>query len=334
MKGVAEMTSWKEPFYFPNGSRLKNRLIFAPISTMSSNGIGQLSESELAFYQQRSKVVGMIILGSAYVSVGGKAYQNNVGLASDAVIPNLRRYNKRVKADGALSIVQLYHGGRAVDNQKGRHWVSVVSRLANDPDDYRVLSEKDILAILESFGAAIRRARKAGFDGIELHAGSPFLIQEFLSAETNQRTDQWGGNEERCFLFLKTLILLAIKIRDKSDESFVIGIRLAMSDQSETQRLVDWLNDLGIDYIHFNQNNLQHIKSKVPLIANGGIETLEEVASAMVVAPLVSVARPLILQAGFPFSDKRVTSIEQIDTLPKGLLKSITDSPDWYFNRQ
>ncbi len=348
------MKTWELPYTFPNGLTVKNRLAFAPISTMSSNGIGQLSDTEIAFYKSRAKEAGVIILGSANVSSSGKAYENNVGIAHDAVIPNLKTYNREVKAFGAKSIIQLYHGGRAISFQSNKSKVGVVSRKTKDGNNCYEWSEKDILSLIEEFGKAIRRAIRAGFDGIEIHAGNPFLLQEFLSPLSNQREDKWGDSEQSRFRFLEVILRLANQIRTEAAYPFVIGIRLAVEEADpnglsfeETSRIVERLSNLNIDYVHFNQNDfrekgkqieeLQKLNDSLPIINNGGIMNGVLLEEALRLTPLASVARPLILTATFPHEVKTYETIDDLSQkellAPNGLWKSMNDSLDWYLNR-
>lgn len=330
------MTKWQTPYTFPNGTAVRNRLIFAPVSTMSSNRLGQLSQTEMAFYEARSYQVGLMILGSATISPSGKAYENNVSIANDALIPNLRAYNRRIKANGAKSIIQLYHGGQAIEYLPQHKKVPVVSD--GDGSRYITLTDQDIQKIIADFGKAIVRAIKADFDGVEIHAGNPFLIQSFLSPRTNHRQDYWGERTT----FLEVLVRLALKLRAQLAPSFVIGVRLAMEEKgeggmrlSDTAALVSHISKLDVDYVHFNHDyiqadlaglkQLQDAAGRIPVVGNGGLKSEQQLEEVLAFVPLISAARPIILNSNFPFEG-------EAGTYPKGLQASITSSPDWYFN--
>lgn len=326
---------WQTPYTLPCGLELRNRLVFAPISTMTSTPIGKLSEEEIAFYERRAGQAGLLILGSASISPVGKAYAHNVSLSHDAVIPNLRKHNRKIQAQGAKSIVQLYHGGAASAYVPGHKKVFSVS----DPT-YHVMSDSEIQQVLLEFGRALQRAIRAGFNGVEFHGGNPFLIQQFLSPLTNRRHDFWGGDEERRFRFLEALIQMALAVRQAAtSEPFVIGVRLAIAEKEagglrwhDTICLVKRLELLGIDYVHFNQENmlreplLKEVATRLCVIGNGGIRTCEELEQALELTPLVSVARQLILEPDFPGEHKG-----NLLSVPEGLRKSIEASRDWYY---
>lgn len=330
------MKTWETPFIFPNGMIIKNRLVFAPISTMSSNALGQLSPEEIAFYHAHSQQVGIVILGSATISPSGKAYENNVSIAHDALIPNLKKYNRAIRTQGTKSIIQLYHGGQAIEYLAHHKKVPVVSPTTGAK--YEVLTDQAIQNICEDFGKAMMRSLKAGFDGVEIHAGNPFLVQSFLSPRTNQRHDFWGNRTH----FLEVLLRMAVEIRGQFAPSFIVGVRLAMAEKEagglthdDTVAIVRKLSRLGFDYIHFNHDHLQtEMRSlqelqaaagTIPVIGNGGIKTEYIIEETLKTVPLVSVARPLILNPHFPKAG-------EAKVLPKGLQASIASSPDWYKN--
>lgn len=348
---------WQTEYTLPNGTILQNRLVFAPVSTMSSTRIGLLTQKEMKFYQERAKNSGVVILGSANVSFAGKAYERNVSISHDAVIPNLKHYNQLIRKNGSKSFVQLYHGGAAVQFLNAQKEVRVISELPEMTKDstkkYMVLSDQEIHTIIAVFGNAIIRAIRSEFDGIEIHAGNPFLIQQFLSPRTNRRNDFWGGSESKRFHFLEALVREALAIREKVKRpELVIGVRLALEESGpegltfqDTCRITQRLSLLGLDYIHFNQQNLfekekgtrrldllqQNLLRPVSLIGNGGIKTEEGLEEAINTVPLVSVGRSFILQSEFPRRKVSLSSLKDLDQdIPQGLRQSILDSPAWY----
>lgn len=355
------MKAWQSPYIFPGGLELRNRMVFAPISTMSSSNIGLLSDKEIQFYKSRSKNMGLVILGSANVSKMGKAYDHNVTISHDAAIPNLKKYNNEIHETGAKSVIQLYHGGSSTQFLSSQEEVYTVSTFYEKQDykekQYHELTESEILQILKDFGKAIHRAIQSGFDGVEIHGGNPFLVQQFLSPRSNQRKDFWGGNEQKRFRFLEALLKLANEIKEKeAKHPFAIGIRLAMEEIGEdgitfleTCRITKKISQLPVDYIHFNQNNLfemqneqmkvnmikEMIQKPICVIGNGSVDTEEKIEDALKVVPLVSIARSLILHSTFPVETNLPFSVKELSKdkllIPDGLWRSIIESPDWFF---
>lgn len=357
------MKKWETPYIFSGGLELRNRLVFAPISTMSSSNIGLLSDKEIQFYKLRAQNMGLVILGSANISKEGKAYDYNVTISHDAAIPNLRIYNKQIHETGAKSIIQLYHGGSAtqfLQSQKDVYTVSTFfEERYNKEKRYHELSEAEIIQTINDFGKAVHRAIRADFDGIEIHGGNPFLIQQFLSPRTNRRKDFWGGNEEKRFRFLEALLKLANEIKEKvAHHSFIIGVRLAIEEKAadgitfqETCRIAEKISNLPVDYIHFNQNDLfemqneeikvslieKKIEKPICLIGNGSVDMEEKIEEALGIVPLVSIARSLVLQPAFPVKQNFPISIEELSIedlqIPEGLWRSLIESPDWFFGK-
>lgn len=354
------MKIWETPYVFPGGLELRNRLVFAPISTMSSSNIGLLSDKEIQFYKSRAQNMGLVILGSANVSKEGKAYDRNVTISHDAAIPNLKTYNKEIHETGAKSIIQLYHGGSATQFLPSQKDVYTVSTFFDERYDkekqYHELTETEILQTINDFGKAIHRAIRAGFDGIEIHGGNPFLVQQFLSPRTNRREDFWGGNAQKRFRFLEALLKLANEIKGKTaSPSFVIGVRLAMEENTadgitfqETCRLAEKISKLSVDYIHFNQNDLFEIQNEeikvsviekgiehsICLIGNGSVDTEKKIEEALGIVPLISIARPLVLQPAFPIELNLPFSMGDVSKekllIPDGLWQSLIKSSDWF----
>ncbi len=124
----------------------------------------------------------MVITGSTYVHPLGKSFAESFSGAEDDKIEGLSRLAKAIKDQGALAIVQLYHGGRMVlpDLIDGQ---SVAPSAVKAPRDYlaepRALKNAEVEQVIEDFLSAIRRAIKAGFDGVELHGANTYLIQQF-----------------------------------------------------------------------------------------------------------------------------------------------------------
>jgi 2,4-dienoyl-CoA reductase-like NADH-dependent reductase (Old Yellow Enzyme family) len=118
-----------------------------------------------------------------------------VGADRDAYVDVYKGINDRLKAFGTPVIVQLAHGGsRSNGKLTGEDVIGPGYRRKNDSGDVcKEATEADILAIIDAFVTAIARARKAGFDGVQLHAAHGYLLSEFISPKLNRRKDKWGG---------------------------------------------------------------------------------------------------------------------------------------------
>ena len=201
----------------------RNRLVLSPMGDRLAHDDGTVSERQATYLEARARGgVGLVMVGSVAVSYPAGAYAScQTALSDDGFIPALRDLADRVHRHGARLGAQLVHDGAnsLLDIAEGRPLLvpSIPPRLRPDARSamvtateleamirpfttptskmaYRVADEHDIEHVIESFVAAAARAREAGFDAVEIHAGHGYLIDSFLSPALNQRDDAWGGD--------------------------------------------------------------------------------------------------------------------------------------------
>lgn len=213
---------------------VKNRMIVTAMGVNLAED-GHCGERIIAFHERQAKGgVGLIVLGVAGVMwPRGSNQPGQIAISDDRFIPGLRNMADAVHAQGAKIATQLHHGGLVAteDTRQGRPmWVPsypVIKKSTfhqsfldaelmkmNDPDggkpQLHVMTEEDIDTLVQNFGNAARRAKEAGFDGVEIHGGHGYIISEFLSPSTNQRDDQYGGSlENRARLLVE--VIAAVK---------------------------------------------------------------------------------------------------------------------------
>ncbi|CAM3247190.1 oxidoreductase [Vagococcus fessus] len=317
-----------ESFELGCGLVLKNRVLFAPISTLSCLPGGEISEQDLAFYEKRSKGVGAIVLASAYVTQKGKAYEGGIGISHNRHIAGLSKLISKIKKGGSDSkvFIQLYHGGAMTSYNstiRSSFCVSSESNQLDSTHQYQELTEQMIESIYQDYEEALIRAIRAGFDGVEIHAASNYLPYQFLSPSWNYRTDAYGGCLKKRLKFIEELVLrLNSCINEYATSPFALGIRLSETDSSleeqekwksfqTTLLTVQELNSLPLDYIHMASSDsleevevdgqkyskaslLNTMSDSIPLITCGGLLCHEDVAKALKTSPLVSACRPFI----------------------------------------
>lgn len=325
-RGYQMKTLIEEPFQFNNGLLARNRVVMAPITLSVCLPGGYVSSEDVAYYQRRSSAVGLAITGSAYVDPQGLAFADSFSAAEDDKIEGLSRIAKAMKSEGALAVLQLYHGGRMVppDLISGCPiGPSPIKALHGDVVQPRPLKNKEVDHVIDSFLAAIERAIAAGFDGVELHGANTYLIQQFLSPHSNQRRDKWGGTVNNRLRFAKTLVKKAKKLANvKANRPFLIGYRLSPEEIEEpgitlndSLQLIEQLIQLDIDYLHLSlatvwQKSLRNpnqtdpliyairdkIDQRVPLIAVGQIQTQADAQKVLDAGiPLFSIGQALLL---------------------------------------
>ena len=252
------------PFTLPNGSELKNRLLMAPMTTCSGYFDGTVSSELVEYYRVRAGSIGTIIVECCFIDDLGLAFPGAIGINNDAKIAGLAKIAAAIKAEGSKAILQLYHGGRMVDPLLigGRTPVAPSALAAPRPGAAtpRALSGEEVEATIAQFGDGVRRAIQAGFDGVEIHGANTYLIQQFYSPNSNQRSDAWGGSRDNRAKFPLAVLDITHKMaRQYADDAFIIGYRFSPEELEEpgirfddTMYLLEKLAARGLDYLHFS----------------------------------------------------------------------------------
>lgn len=256
-----------QPHTFTAGvTRLRNRLVLAPMTTYSSNANGTITQQELEFLQRRSKGVAMAITAACYVSYDGHAFDGQWSCATDELIPSLKSAADAIRGAGALAVLQLHHGGRLCPASILGHaplGPSAVRAERPGVDEPRAMTESEIERTIAAFGQAARRAIRAGFDGVEIHGANGYLLQQFFSPHANRRTDQWGGSvENRAAFPIAVLEEVQEVVRRNAYRPFAIGYRLSPEEIEpngitidDTLHLVEGIVACRPDWIHVSTND-------------------------------------------------------------------------------
>ncbi|MDU4001998.1 flavocytochrome c [Pluralibacter gergoviae] len=252
------------PFTLPNGSELKNRLLMAPMTTCSGYFDGTVSSELVEYYRVRAGSIGTIIVECCFIDDLGLAFPGAIGINNDAKIAGLAKIAAAIQAEGSKAILQIYHGGRMVDPLLigGRTPVAPSAVAAPRPGAAtpRALTGEEVEATIARFGDGVRRAIQAGFDGVEIHGANTYLIQQFYSPNSNQRTDEWGGSRDNRAKFPLAVLDITHKMaRQYADDAFIIGYRFSPEELEEpgirfddTMYLLEKLAARGLDYLHFS----------------------------------------------------------------------------------
>jgi 2,4-dienoyl-CoA reductase (NADPH2) len=197
----------------------------------------------------------MITIGCCAVHPLGRSFRI-IGIYDDKFIDGLSKLTAAVHAEGAKVIAQLYHaGGYAKSREIGEQAIApsaIPSKYTHETP--REMTTEDIGSTRDSFVAAAQRAKKAGFDGVEIIASAGYLIAEFLSPYTNTRTDAYGGSWENRSRLLVEIIQ---GIHDKVGAEYPVIVRLSGNDfvsggntNSNAVRLAQWIEQYGADAIN------------------------------------------------------------------------------------
>ena len=239
---------------------LKNRIFMAPMGDRYAAD-GYVTDRQKAYYETRAGGgAGLIIVGWAYVDfrLGRWRGGPQIGIDDDKFIPGLTELAGAIKKQGAKAAIQIGHvGGRSQADDGPLLAPSAIAHLTYKPP--RALSINEIGNLRNLFINAGRRAQRAGFDGIELHAAHGFLLGEFLSSAWNKRNDEYGGSLENRVRFLVEIIksLKAVLGRDYpvwyryncEEPGLPDGVTLA-----EAQGIAKILEDAGADALNVSKN--------------------------------------------------------------------------------
>src|SRR5581483_7101647 len=176
----------------------RNRIVRSGTSESASGPDGHVTETLVAIHDGLARGgVGLIFTGHMFCHSRGRYEHRQTGIDADDKIPGLRRLTAAVHRHGGKIFAQVAHAGSQSivrDNEP-----LAPSPVANVMTGRRVraANEEEIEEAIAAFAAGARRAAEAGFDGVHLHGANGYLISEFRSPLTNQRTDRWGGTQER-----------------------------------------------------------------------------------------------------------------------------------------
>ena len=216
------MTSLYQPVKI-GALELKNRIIMAPLTRMRAIDARTPNEMMLTHYVQRASA-GLIVTEATSVTPQGVGYPQTPGIWSEEQIAGWRKITDAVHQAGGKIVVQLWHVGRVSDPIHLNGELPVAPS-AIPPEGHvtlvrpqrpyvtpRALETSEIAGIVADFRRAAENAKRAGFDGIDLHAANGYLIDQFLHDGSNQRTDQYGGSIENRARFLLEIVDATLEV--------------------------------------------------------------------------------------------------------------------------
>ena len=314
------------------GLSLKNRMMMAPVKTAFGGPDGKVTRRLMDYYRRRAEGgVAAIIVEPMFVDPAGKEHPRQLGIDDDDKIAGLRELVDVIHQGGARAIAHINHAGRAA-NPKASGRAPEAPSSGTCPTTGATaepMSGARINELVAAFGAAARRAREAGFDAVELQCGLGYLVAQFLSPRTNQRTDDHGGGADDRERFLREVVA-AVK---GALGELPLAARMSASEQVEGglttadgERLALLLQELGVAALHVvsgsacdsppwyyqhmslpggaNAAMAQTIRAKValPVIAAGRLGDPDEIARLLAddAVDLVALGRPLVADPDLP----------------------------------
>ncbi len=215
MNDTMQFTKLFEPTHIGK-MEIKNRIVMPPMGTNMGTPDGHVTEDIVCYYRERAKGgVGLIIVETTCVDAPvGKTTAYQLAIDNDRFIPGLSRLAETIHLHGAKAVLQLQHGGRGTKSS-----ITGIQPVAPSPipmpygtqvgyegEVPRELATAEIKGLVRKFARAALRAKKAGFDGVEIHSTGYYLPAQFLSSTANARQDEYGGSLNNRARFLTEII--------------------------------------------------------------------------------------------------------------------------------
>ncbi len=261
---------------------LSNRIVVSPMCQYSAND-GMASDWHLVHLGTRAVGgAGLIFTEATAVSPEGRISPSDLGIWKDEHIEGLKRIVKFVRAQGAEIGIQLAHAGRKGSTSEpwnGSHlvkpenggWQPVGPSRIPFNEHYGVpeeLTKEGIEKVVEDFKAAARRAMLAGFKVVEIHGAHGYLLHEFLSPLSNQRTDEYGGSFENR---VRLLLEVVEAVKSAWPPGYPLFVRISATDWvdggwslEESIRLAGLLKEKGVDVVDCSSGGLS-FHQKIPV---------------------------------------------------------------------
>jgi 2,4-dienoyl-CoA reductase-like NADH-dependent reductase (Old Yellow Enzyme family) len=240
-----------------NALELKNRIVMPAMVTNYGYRDNTVSDRLIAYHAARARGgFGLNIVENYAVHPSGKAFAAVLGLWDDRFIPGCMTLVKAVHARGGRIFAQIYHAGAQTTAAVIETQPVAPTALLHPVNGTlpRAMSLEEIADMISAFGEAARRAREAGFDGIEVHGSHGYLVSEFMSTYTNRRTDEYGGD---LIGRMRFPIEILARIRELVGADYPVIIRMAGDERVSDGRGIEeskiaarMLEEAGYDGFH------------------------------------------------------------------------------------
>jgi len=202
---------------------IKNRFVRSATFEGMATEDGNITDKHVKLYKELAKGgAGLIITGYAYVQESGKSAEKQTGVSRDDYIPGLRKIAETVHkyGDNCKIALQIAHCGRQSSYLENTIAPSALEEKLTRKIP-REMTREEIRNTIDAFSQAIRRAKEAGFDAVQLHGAHGYLITQFLSPYMNERTDEYGGSIENRTRFLEEIYIKSVELVGKEFPIFI-----------------------------------------------------------------------------------------------------------------
>ncbi|MFO7860674.1 MAG: FAD-dependent oxidoreductase [Desulfosalsimonas sp.] len=240
-----------------NNTEIPNRAVLPPMGTGLCEKGGRVNDALLAYLRRQARGgAGLLISEITAVHPTGMVSPKQVAAWDDEFIPGLSQMAEAMKSNNGKAAMQLHHAGREslymIKKQTAMGPSAVPSLVYGQAP--REMTREDIAEIVSAFGAAAARAQKAGFDAVEIHGAHGYLLTQFLSAISNQRTDEYGGSFKNRARFVTEVVRA---VRNDVGKNFPVLLRISVEEYikggytvEDVLGILPDLKEAGVDVIH------------------------------------------------------------------------------------
>ena len=259
--------------------QLPNRVIMAPLTRSRAKQPGDIPwELNATYYAQRASA-GLIIAEATQISPQGKGYAFTPGIHSDEQVKGWRKVTSAVHDKGGLIVLQLWHVGRISRPELQPNGQQPVAPSAIKPEgaqtfidensgmvdilEPRALTTAEIPSVVDQFRHAAENAKRAGFDGVEIHGANGYLIDQFIRSRSNRRSDDYGGSIENRLRFPRMVVEAVVGVWGGQRTGIRLSPTGTFNDMHDDDPVATYgalgrhLNDSGIAYIEVVEDSFQ-----------------------------------------------------------------------------
>jgi len=315
----------------------KNRIIMAPMGTLSCDMEGYATDRTIEHYVRRAKGgAGLIIVETTIVDYHGGPPAMCMEICDDKFIPGLRKLSEAIRRAGSIPFLQLNHlGSRMLELRQSWPNPSEIDVVGPSPVPWsfdgqspRELSREEISRYVTLFAEGTRRAKEAGFDGVEFHGAHGYFMHGFLSPFHNKRTDEYGGSAENRARFVCEVLAAS---RERVGPDFPLILRVSGMEHTEggveigdVVRQAPLFVDSGADALHISASGMESDIWQMPnyMHPDGTMVHLADAVKKVVGVPVIAVGK-----LGKPAIAERVLQEGKADFIAVG--RPLLADADW-----
>lgn len=324
------------PFTLPCGASIPNRIVKSAMSEYLSDKTGKPHQGFDSLYAMWARGgVGLNISGNVMIDSRSREEIRNIVIEDESSLAALSSWATAGQQNGTQLWMQINHPGRQARGNASTRIVSAsdvqlpfMNVVFKKPEP---LTESGIQEIIQRFGNTARIAKKAGFAGVQIHSAHGYLLSQFLSPLTNQRTDKWGGTiENRARLLLSVLA----EIRQQVGPSYPIGVKLNSADfqrggftEHDSLSVINLLSEAGIDLIEISGGTYEN-PAMVGKAQKESTKKREAYFAEFIVKARAETSCPLLLTGGFRTKEVMEKALQNDEVDFIGIARPFATIPD------